>query len=106
MGWQEHSPYDAIIVTCAPKEVPLTLIKQLKDGGRLVVPVGEYFQELKLIRKEDGKIIKLTYVFEIDSATPSGDYPFTLLIKWYQEGVQYPFTQSIRFFVTISYKSN
>ena len=57
LGWQEHSPYDAIIVTCAPKEVPLTLIKQLKDGGRLVIPVGEYFQELKLIRKEDGKII-------------------------------------------------
>ena len=57
LGWQEYSPYDAIIVTCAPKEVPLTLIKQLKDGGRLVIPVGEYFQELKLIRKEDGKII-------------------------------------------------
>ncbi len=57
LGWQEYSPYDAIIVTCAPKEVPLSLIKQLKDGGRLVIPLGEYFQELKLIRKEDGKII-------------------------------------------------
>ena len=57
LGWQEYSPYDAIIVTCAPKEVPLSLIKQLKDGGGLVIPVGEYFQELKLIRKEDGKII-------------------------------------------------
>jgi protein-L-isoaspartate(D-aspartate) O-methyltransferase len=40
LGWQEHAPYDAIIVTAAPDHVPQPLVKQLKDGGRLVIPVG------------------------------------------------------------------
>jgi protein-L-isoaspartate(D-aspartate) O-methyltransferase len=40
LGWEEHAPYDAIIVTAAPDHVPQPLVKQLKDGGRLVVPVG------------------------------------------------------------------
>ncbi len=39
-GWQEHAPYDAIIVTAAPDHVPQPLVRQLKDGGRLVIPVG------------------------------------------------------------------
>jgi len=39
-GWPEHAPYDAIIVTAAPDHVPQPLVKQLKDGGRLVIPVG------------------------------------------------------------------
>jgi protein-L-isoaspartate(D-aspartate) O-methyltransferase len=39
-GWQEHAPYDAIIVTAAPDHVPQPLVKQLKEGGRLVIPVG------------------------------------------------------------------
>jgi len=39
-GWEEYSPYDAIIVTAAPDHVPQPLVKQLKDGGRLVIPVG------------------------------------------------------------------
>ena len=39
-GWEEHAPYDAIIVTAAPDHVPQPLAKQLKDGGRLVIPVG------------------------------------------------------------------
>jgi protein-L-isoaspartate(D-aspartate) O-methyltransferase len=39
-GWEEHAPYDAIIVTAAPDHVPQPLVKQLKDGGRLVIPVG------------------------------------------------------------------
>ena len=50
-GWPEHAPYDAIIVTCAPKELPPALAAQLKEGGRLVVPVGEEPQELKLMTK-------------------------------------------------------
>jgi protein-L-isoaspartate(D-aspartate) O-methyltransferase len=40
LGWEEHAPYDAIIVTAAPDHVPQPLVKQLKDGGRLVIPVG------------------------------------------------------------------
>lgn len=48
-GWKEHAPYHAIIVTAAPKEIPTSLQEQLSLGGKLVIPVGETFQELMLI---------------------------------------------------------
>lgn len=48
-GWEEHAPYDAIVVTAAPPEIPEPLIAQLKENGRLVIPVGEDIQELILI---------------------------------------------------------
>ena len=50
-GWPEEGPFDAIVVTCAPREGPPALGEQLKEGGRLVVPVGEGSQDLRLIRK-------------------------------------------------------
>ncbi|MCA9426079.1 MAG: protein-L-isoaspartate(D-aspartate) O-methyltransferase [Candidatus Omnitrophica bacterium] len=56
-GWEEHAPYDAIIVTCAAPYIPPALVEQLKPGGRLCIPVGETFatQQLMLIAKmEDG----------------------------------------------------
>ena len=59
-GWEEHAPFDAIIVTAAASHVPPSLIKQLKIGGRMIIPVGSQFmaQELLLIDKEEGgKII-------------------------------------------------
>ncbi len=52
-GWPEHAPYDAIIVTAAPVHVPQELKNQLKVGGRMVIPVGAYFQELYLIVRTD-----------------------------------------------------
>ncbi len=56
-GWATHAPYDAIIVTAAPDQVPQILIDQVKIGGRLVLPVGTYFQKLKVITKmKDGDI--------------------------------------------------
>ena len=56
-GWAEHAPFDAIIVTAAPDKVPQALIDQMKIGGRLVLPVGTYFQKLKVITKmRDGEI--------------------------------------------------
>ena len=56
LGWPEAAPFDAIIVTCAPDHIPKPLLEQLKEGGRLVLPVGSYAQELKKITKRSGKI--------------------------------------------------
>jgi protein-L-isoaspartate(D-aspartate) O-methyltransferase len=56
-GWKEFAPFDAIIVTCAANHVPPPLLEQLKEGGRLIIPVGStlYYQTLTLITKKDGK---------------------------------------------------
>ncbi|MBN1883986.1 MAG: protein-L-isoaspartate(D-aspartate) O-methyltransferase [Candidatus Krumholzibacteriota bacterium] len=66
-GWPEHAPYDAIVVTAAPPELPPALAAQLADGGRLVAPVGAGLQELVLVRRRgDGttrrKLIDVRFV--------------------------------------------
>ncbi|MFH1415205.1 MAG: protein-L-isoaspartate(D-aspartate) O-methyltransferase [Elusimicrobiota bacterium] len=60
LGWPEYAPFDAIIVTCAPENIPGPLIKQLAEGGRIVIPVGPRFphQVLKVAEKINGRIIE------------------------------------------------
>ncbi len=60
LGWPEYAPFDAIIVTAAPDFIPPPLIEQLKDTGKMIIPVGARFsnQSLMLVTKKDGKIIK------------------------------------------------
>ena len=61
-GWPEVAPFDAVIVTAAPEEIPGKLIGQLKDGGKMIVPVGAAgsVQSLKMITKTGGDIIEKT----------------------------------------------
>ncbi len=58
-GWVEHAPYDAVIVTCAPEEIPSALVDQLKEGGSMIIPVGAMgaVQELVLGEKKNGRIL-------------------------------------------------
>ena len=71
-GWEEHAPYDAIVVTAAAEHVPPPLIEQLKDGGRMVIPVGSpfYTQTLMLVEKEGDQVTTR-------SLTPVRFVPFT-----------------------------
>jgi protein-L-isoaspartate(D-aspartate) O-methyltransferase len=57
-GWPEHAPFDKIIVTCSPEKVPPALAEQLREGGCMVIPVGERYQQtLYLLRKTNGKLV-------------------------------------------------
>lgn len=57
LGWPEHAPFDKIIVTCSPENVPRPLVEQLRDGGKLLIPLGERYQQaFHLFEKKEGKL--------------------------------------------------
>ena len=59
LGWPEAAPFDKIIVTCSPESVPQPLVEQLREGGLMIVPVGERYQQtLYRMRKEDGELVR------------------------------------------------
>ncbi len=77
IGWPEFAPFDAIIVTAAPREIPRPLIDQLADNGRMVIPVGPpaAVQELILVEKSNGVIVRsrISFVRFVPFRRLSGD---------------------------------
>lgn len=62
VGWPEAAPFDAVIVTAAAPKIPQPLVDQLKIGGRMVIPVGNFSQELMLILRDEDGIIKKSVI--------------------------------------------
>ncbi len=63
LGWEEYAPFDKIIVTCSPENVPKALIDQLKEGGRLLIPLGERYQQVfHQFEKIDGQLEEKTLI--------------------------------------------
>lgn len=59
LGWPEAAPFDKIIVTCSPESVPDPLVEQLREGGQMIIPVGERYQQtLFRMTKRDGRLIR------------------------------------------------
>ena len=63
VGWEEHAPFDRIIVTCSPEDIPKPLVDQLADGGIMLIPVGQRYQQVfHLLEKRDGKLAETKLV--------------------------------------------
>lgn len=73
-GWEDHAPFDAIIITCAVNHVPPYLIQQLREGGRLILPLGSpvYYQTLTLIEKKGEELI-VTYKMPVSFVPMTGE---------------------------------
>ena len=75
-GWPEHAPFDGILVTAAPERIPPPLLEQLASPGRMVIPVGGFYQELKVIERSGGgytekSVLPVRFVpFVRESPTP------------------------------------
>ncbi len=59
LGWPEKAPFDKIIVTCSPERVPPPLVEQLREGGRMIIPLGQRYQQVfYLLKKEKGQLVQ------------------------------------------------
>ena len=74
-GWEEHAPYDRIIVTAAAREVPEPLTEQLGRGGKMIIPVGERgLQDLMMISKDDKGVVKKEFLEKVIFVELKGKY--------------------------------
>jgi protein-L-isoaspartate(D-aspartate) O-methyltransferase len=75
-GWEEHAPFDAIIVTAAASHIPPPLVKQLKPGAKMVIPVGSPFmtQQLMLVEKSKEGQVKNRQLLPVAFVPLTGDH--------------------------------
>lgn len=71
-GWPEQAPFDAILVAAAAPRIPPALKEQLKDGGRLILPVGEFFQELRMITRR-GDVVEERDLLSVQFVPMTGE---------------------------------
>jgi protein-L-isoaspartate(D-aspartate) O-methyltransferase len=74
-GWEEHAPFDKIVITSAANHVPQPLIEQLKPGGRMIMPLGSplYYQTLTLIQKKENEELETTYLIPVRFVPMTGE---------------------------------
>ncbi len=73
-GWDRAAPFDAILVAAAPHRIPPRLVEQLAPGGRMVIPVGSSYQELKLVEKSKGGQISIRDIIPVRFVPMVGDF--------------------------------
>lgn len=75
-GWEEHAPFDAIIVTAAGDHIPPPLVRQLKPGGRMIIPVGSRFftQQLTLVEKQPDGTVRTQGILPVSFVPLTGDH--------------------------------
>jgi len=76
LGWPEHAPFDGIVVTAAAPYIPQPLVKQLRPGGKLVVPIGEphFHQELMVVEKNEKGEINIRDILSVAFVPLTGDH--------------------------------
>ena len=72
-GWPDAAPFDAVIVTCAPDQVPQPLVEQLKDGGRMIIPIGEIWDQKLVLLHKRGQHLEKTVVLPVRFVPMTGE---------------------------------